>query len=330
MMTPSLIQLLQLLADGEFHSGSAVGEVMGVSRTAVWKSLQKLADMGLSIESVKGKGYRIEGGIELLSEEGIRQGLSAEAMALYTQIGSTIDVLAHTDSTNNQAMARAVAGNAKGYLCLAEYQHSGKGRRGRQWLSPFGHNIYLSLVWEFEEGIAQLEGLSLAVGVVIAGVLEQMGAQDVALKWPNDILLQQRKLGGVLLEVAGDPSGVCQVVIGIGLNVRMQDGGAIDQPWASLSEQLPNLSRNTLVSAILNGLFPMLDQYAETGFSVYRQAWEQRDAFRGRQVVVQSASKEQRGVAGGVYTNGALKLLDSGNETAIYGGEVSLRVADDS
>lgn len=318
--------LLELLSDGKFHSGSAIGAALGVSRTAVWKHIQRLSDMGLSIESVKGKGYRLDNGIELLLPARIGALLDESTQAACGEI----DVLMDTDSTNSVAMSRAVQGEANGYVCLAEYQQAGRGRRGRQWLSPFGHNIYLSLVWEFDGGASRLEGLSLAVGVIIAQELAALGLQGLSLKWPNDILLQQRKLGGILLEMSGDPAGLCQVVIGIGLNIRMPDDMDIDQPWAAITQQLPQVSRNAVVAQLLNALIPMLAQFSRTGFAPYRQIWEGFDAYQGQKVRVISASRQQEGVAQGVYENGALRLVVNGESQAIYGGEVSLRIADDS
>jgi BirA family biotin operon repressor/biotin-[acetyl-CoA-carboxylase] ligase len=325
-MPSSTSILLALLSDGEFHSGSDIGAALGVSRTAVWKYMQRLADMGLSIESLKGKGYRLDNGVELLSSAKV----SALLDAVTRETCSVIDVLMDTDSTNTVAMSRAAQGQTSGYVCLAEYQQAGRGRRGRQWVSPFGHNIYLSLVWEFDGGASQLEGLSLAVGVVIAQALSSLGLHDLSLKWPNDILLQKRKLGGILLEMSGDPAGLCQVVIGVGLNVRMPDTVNIDQPWAAVTQQVPHVSRNAVVAQLLNALIPMLREFSFEGFSPYRQAWEGLDAYRGQRVRVISTSREQEGVAQGVYDNGALRLAVGEQEIAIYGGEVSLRIADDS
>jgi BirA family biotin operon repressor/biotin-[acetyl-CoA-carboxylase] ligase len=325
-MAFSLIRLLQLMSDGDFHSGSAIGAVLGVSRTAVWKSLQKMIEMGLPVESVMGKGYRIAGGIELLSEAIIRHSMSPSISALCP----IMDVLAQVDSTNNYAMKKVIQGDAKGYVCLAEYQQSGKGRRGRQWQSPFGHNVYLSLVWQFDGGVAQLEGLSLVVGVVVAKVLSAFDMHNVALKWPNDIVLSKRKLGGILLEVAGDPSGVCQVVIGVGLNVRMSENVDIDQPWASMADQVSDMSRNDLVARLLSGLLVMLEKFEHKGFAAYRKDWERLDAYRDCHVTIQGASVAHNGIAAGVYPNGALKLRVGNEMRAIHGGEVSLRLAHDS
>jgi BirA family biotin operon repressor/biotin-[acetyl-CoA-carboxylase] ligase len=320
-MNNNINNILSLLADGDCHSGSEIGRRIGVSRAAVWKQLQKLVDIGLDLESVKGKGYQIVGGFEALNREVIYGFLNSTAQESLSEL----EVCSSVDSTNIHAMNRVSEGGAKGYACLAEYQSSGKGRRGRQWVSPFGHNVYLSLVWEFDGGVSQLEGLSLAAGVAVAQSLQEIGLGQVALKWPNDILLEQKKLGGILLEIQGDPSGVCQIVIGVGINVRMKAGAAIDQPWASIADYLPGVSRNELTGSLLNNLIAMLLVYENAGFAEFQSSWECLDAFRGEKVEIVSGSSRVGGVASGVYSNGALRLMVEGIDRPIYGGEVSLR-----
>jgi len=316
--------ILNLLADGEFHSGAELGEVLGVSRTAVWKHLQKLEPLGLPLTSVKGKGYCIEGGLELLEANRITDAMNSAARGLIGEL----DIQSVTDSTNEQALAKG----RSGYICLAEQQTAGKGRRGRQWVSPFGKNIYLSATWGFEGGVAALEGLSLAVGVAIVTALERCGLGGVQLKWPNDVLWQQRKLAGILLEMSGDVDGYCQVVVGIGLNVSMpaQAGGAIDQAWVdveSIAREQGHapVSRNQLVSMMLSELLPMLQNFQQQGFAAYRERWESLDAYRDRPVVLSTASNRVSGLALGVSETGALRVSVEGREQLFNGGEVSLR-----
>ena len=318
-------RLLMLLSDGEFHSGETIGQVLGVSRTAVWKQLQKLSALGLEIESIRGKGYRLSVKLDLLSTDKITTALSSLARPLIT----TLDLQMVVDSTNSIAMARASEGNASGYICLAEYQYAGRGRRGRHWHSPFGQNIYLSIVWEFAQGASTLEGLSLAVAIGIARVLKNAGLDKIALKWPNDILVQQYKLGGILLEMQGDPAGHCQVVIGIGLNVYRQKTVHIDQPWTCLQQYLEKISRNQLIAELLNELMPMLNQFTTTGFSHYHSEWSQLDAYVNRDVHLQVGANTIAGLVLGVTDKGALRLLVDGKEQRFYGGEVSVRPSDD-
>ncbi len=317
--------ILPMLADGEFHSGQALAKTLGVSRTAVWKQLNRLEDLGLELESVRGLGYRIPGGLELLDDAKVRADLSERAGAL---LGDLL-LLDTVDSTNAEALRRIESGRARGLVCSAEQQSAGRGRRGRTWVSPYARNIYVSVVWEFSQGAAALEGLSLAVGVAVARALESLGVPALQLKWPNDLLSEGAKLGGILLEMAGDASGACQVVVGVGLNVRMPDraAGEIDQPWTDLfhlcGEALP--SRNALLAAVLNELLPLLAGFEGEGFTPWREAWMARDAYADCPVVVRSADKQMAGTARGVDERGALRLETSVGVQSLFGGELSLR-----
>lgn len=321
----NLPKLLQSLGDGQYHSGEALGEILGVSRTAVWKHLKKLEPLGLVITSVKGKGYCLEGGLELLDEARIRSGLMDTSAPLLRELALFLTL----DSTNTTAMQSSIG---SGYVCLAEQQLAGRGRRGRDWVSPFGRNIYLSAVWHFEGGVAALEGLSLAVGVAVVEALADLGLSGAQLKWPNDILFQGRKLAGILLEMSGDVSGACKVVVGVGLNVSMPSevAEAIDQPWCDIarlasSMGVEGLSRNQLVAALLNRLLPLLASYQSRGFVHYLPSWQVLDAFAGAEVELRSGNRVESGVAEGVTVDGALRLRVGDEIKAFSGGEVSLR-----
>lgn len=317
----AVYKILKVLADGIFHSGEELGEVMGVSRTAVWKHLQKVGDLGLQLESVKGKGYRIIGGVDLLDESQIVDSLDGATKGLLSELL----VFSSIDSTNHYLMTER---QGAGEVCLAEQQSQGRGRRGRVWVSPFAKNIYLSLSWTFSGGAQALEGLSLAVGVVAVKALEGLGVEGLSLKWPNDLLYKGRKLGGILLEMTGDVSGDCRVVVGIGLNVDMGDEEAagIDQAWTSVNQVAgKTVSRNQVSVALIKQLLPLLDSYTDNGFGFYKQSWEALDAFKGQAVKLISASTVERGVAVGVTDTGALKLDVDGAIREFSGGEVSLR-----
>jgi len=317
-------QLLDILADGKFHSGSELGERMGVSRSAIWKQIRKLESLGLEIYSVKGRGYRLPGGMEKLDESAIGEGLSAEVAAQLHQLNLTMV----TDSTNQQALEACQLGNAHGALFVTEQQTAGRGRRGREWVSPFGRNLYFSLVWRFEGGASSIEGLSLLVGLALARAVESLPGVVPQLKWPNDLLCRGKKLAGILLEMAGDPAGDCQVVIGVGLNVNMPGpaSAGIDQPWTDL-QQLGGevVSRNALLGTILNTLVPMLKDFSERGFAPYREAWEGYHAWQQQPVQVMLGSRIESGACMGVTDNGALRLANAEGEQQFHGGEVSLR-----
>lgn len=211
---------------------------------------------------------------------------------------------------------------------MAEQQTAGRGRRGRQWISPFGANLYLSCVWEFFDGAAALEGLSLATGVAVAEALDTLGVSGISLKWPNDVLLSESKLAGILLEMTGDPSGRCQVVLGIGVNHRMPPAlaTAIEQKWARLDDTNPGISRNVLAARIISNVLLMLQSFEEEGFAPFQPRWQALDAFYGRNVVIKTGAADIEGVADGVDRTGGLRLLTPHGLQVMKGGEVSLRL----
>lgn len=319
--------LLSHLADGEFHSGEDLGAALGISRTAVWKQLQKLADVGLELESVKGRGYRLPGGFCALDAHLIRSHLSAESAPLL----SALNILQQTTSTSTELANLGRQGAGSGSVCVAEQQTAGRGRLGRQWVSPFGRNLMFSVLWEFEGGAAALEGLSLAVGLVLAEALAEMGVAGVQLKWPNDVLCRSRKIAGILLEMQGDAAGRCQVIIGIGVNVAMPDNAVIDQAWTDLGRETSTIvDRNQLLALLLGRLLPMLSSFGEIGFGFYQERWEALDMLRDHRVILHQGEQRVSGVCRGVAGNGALKFEGDSGLELVSGGEVSLRAADDS
>lgn len=316
--------LLRLLADGELRSGQELAELMGVSRTAVWKQLQKLEGLGIELETIKGAGYRLPGGLELLDETQVRAALSPEADALL----QTLSLSLESDSTNAEAMRHIDAGAGSGWVFSTEQQSAGRGRRGRDWVSPFGRNLYVSVIWSFDGGAAALEGLSLAVGVAVARALDEVGMSRASLKWPNDILVDGAKLGGILLEMSGDAAGPCSVVVGVGLNVAMPDtvAGHIEQSWTDATRAAGRpVSRNALLAALLNHLLPLLSGFAEHGFTGWREPWLALDAFAGEPVVMLMGERRLAGIARGVDDRGALQLETGTGVQSLYGGEISLR-----
>ena len=324
--------LLAILKDGEFHSGESLGERLGCSRTAVWKHLQKLDQLGLAIESIKGTGYRVVGGFELLDAETINVGLTATAAAYI----STLEIFQTIDSTNKYAREKAEKVRASGAVVLAEQQSAGRGRRGKNWISPFAANIYLSVVWDFERGAQALQGLSLAVGVAVKRALTASGVSEVQLKWPNDIYVRQKKLGGILLEMIGDPVGQCSVIIGVGLNVSMpvKSGADIEQEWTDVSSELLHSaaairpSRNRLAAGLISEIVQLLTDFESRGFEAYRDEWQTADAFFGQTAYISTPKQSIAGVVKGVDSNGALRLeLADGTIESFIGGELSLRLA---
>lgn len=317
--------LLALLADGRQHSGQALGETLGVSRAAVWKLVAKLRELGVEIESGNGSGYRLTGAVNLLDSTAIRQGLSDNARSRL----ECVDVALALGSTNEELL-RLAGSTHRPRALLAEVQSAGRGRRGRPWYSPFGASLYLSLLWPFEELRCGLSGLSLVVGLAAADAIEHTTGIKPGLKWPNDVVHQDRKLAGILVELVGEPQGPCKAVIGVGVNCSLPSAATelIDQPWvdlASLVTATPD--RNALAADLLNSCCDALPAFASSGFSAFRQRWERCDALAGRQVRLEAGARVRAGTVRGVDDSGAL-LLDSGDGVAAWvSGEVSVRMS---
>lgn len=318
-------RLLSILSNGQFHSGRELGELLGVSRSAIWKQMKELEQLGVDVYSIRGRGYRIPGGLDLLCEKQIVTGCSELASSRLT----TISLERIVDSTNMMAMREVHQQNViSGRLYLAEYQTAGKGRRGRTWVSPFAKNLYFSLVWRFTQGAAALEGLSLVVGLALVKALNSLGIAQVQVKWPNDLLVNSRKLAGILLEMHGDASGECQVVIGVGVNVAMPEQAeeAIGQPWTDLQQlSAVDISRNQLMSEVLNHLVPELDRFSEYGFAVFKDEWQQVHAFQNETVRLMLGNKEIVGECQGVDDRGALMVRHGGRVEHFHAGEISVR-----
>lgn len=323
--------LMRLLSDGEVHSGEQLGETLGISRAAVWKQLKKLEALGVEVVAVKGRGYQLSQRLEPLEGAKIVEQLPAQARRHLARLF----VEDQLPSSNEYLRQRFEQGAGHGEVCLVELQTAGRGRRGRVWSTPWGQSLMLSLGWRFESGIAVLEGLSLAVGVVVAQVLEQHGVAP-KLKWPNDILLSEQgdgpgdelgKLAGILIEVAGDAAGPCEVVIGVGMNLWLPPAQrtAIDQPVAALFERRPDMSRNQLASEVVAGLLAMLASFEQDGFGAWRDAWNQRHAYAGLPIRVIQGQQVSDAIAGEVDESGNLWVTENGHSRRLAGGEISVR-----
>lgn len=320
-------QLLNRLADGEFHSGETLGADFGISRMAVWKHLQALRELGIELETVRGKGYRLPASCELLDRDSILANTSPSSLAAL----GPIEVLMETDSTNTRLREQALNGACSGSVCLAELQHSGRGRRGRSWVSPFAANLYLSLLWRSAQGAAVLGGMSLVAGIAVLRCLQSLGVTGVGLKWPNDVLAGDAKLAGILIDVMGESGGPCAVVIGIGINVAMQETAArgIDQSWTDLYSLTGrrDISRNRLAAGLLDCLLPALQTFEAGGMQPFMADWQQHDLLGGRQIDLRLPNTVVRGTACGIDAGGALLVDTATGRRRFTSGEVSVRMA---
>ncbi|MDF7662987.1 bifunctional biotin--[acetyl-CoA-carboxylase] ligase/biotin operon repressor BirA [Erwiniaceae bacterium L1_54_6] len=310
------LKLVALLADGEFHSGEQLGEVLGMSRAAINKHVQTLKSWGLDVYTVTGKGYSLPAPIQLLNEEDILSRLHQPNLSVIPVIDSTNQYLL-------ERMDKLVSGDA----CIAEYQQAGRGRRGRQWFSPFGANLYMSMYWRLEQGPAAAMGLSLVIGIVMAEVIQSLGANDVRVKWPNDLYLHDRKLAGILVELTGKTGDAAQIVIGAGINLAMRSEGAsqINQGWINLQEAGIDIDRNQLAATLINRLREALPLFERDGLAPFIERWDALDNFINRPVKLLIGDREVHGIARGVDKQGGLLLEQDGETKAWVGGEISLR-----
>ena len=320
-------RLLSILSDGEYHSGEELGASLGVSRMAVWKHLKVLRDLGVNFAVQRGKGYCLQTSIELLERDKI---LSAAADSTAAVIDD-INVFLEIDSTNNWLREQTLQGAPSGTVCVAELQLAGRGRRGRIWVSPFAANLYLSLLWRSASGAAALGGLSLVAGIALLRALRGFGIKDAGLKWPNDILVRDAKLAGVLIDVVGEASGPCAVIVGIGVNVCMPRGEAavIDQSWTDLYHLTGDsrISRNLLAAGILDELLPAIEGFDAQGLQPFLDEYRHYDIVSGRAVDLMLPNENISGTACGIDDGGALLVDTVTGRRRFVSGDVSLRVA---
>jgi len=320
-----MLALLRLLQDGRFHSGAALGETLGISRSAVWKQLQRAeTEYGLALHRVHGKGYRLEQPLSLLDAERLQ--------VTCAELGWSFQLLPATDSTNADAMRGLETGKTAPCLWLAERQSAGRGRRGRHWVSPFAENLYYSLALRLDGANHSIEALSLTAGLALLKTLHEAGLADAGLKWPNDVLINGRKIAGILLELSGDPAGLCHLVIGIGVNVnRRADAAGINQPWTSVALELGHLcDRTDLAICLCQHLQDYLAIHFSKGFAALREQWEAQHLWQGRQATLISGAQQITGTVLGIDQRGALRLQTATGEQHFSGGELSLRLTDDS
>ena len=321
-LQPQVIALLNQLADGKFHSGERLAQQFGISRSSIFNALEQAQRLGVRIQAVRGRGYRLPDPVEWLSADDIKRWLGGHASRFQFHLHPALP------STNTWLMERSGVAEP-GWVCCAEYQYQGKGRRGRGWQAALGGSLVFSVLQRFEAGLASLSGLSLAVGLAMARALNRHVRIPVGLKWPNDLVVGPRKLGGILVEVQGDMDGPALAVIGVGLNVRLPSVAReqIDQAIVDLAELEVSAGRNRLLAECLIELEETLAKFKQQGFSGLREAWQELDAYRDRPVaLVRPDGTRIHGTACGVDAAGALLLTDAAGRRAAYsGGELSLR-----
>ena len=332
--------LLKKLSESGFHSGDDLGEKLGISRVAVSKHMAQLRKRGLPLISVAGKGYRLEENIDLLDSELIREQIASSVQ------DRLVDIHIHQELTStNEWLLEQEFQQGKAVLCLAESQQAGKGRRDRQWHSSAYRNLMYSLAWRFSNWPTSLPSISLVAGLVVAEALELCGVPEVQIKWPNDIYLKGKKLGGLLVSAKGEASGACDLVIGVGINhhVLQSEAEAIDQDWIDLRSEQHSIDRNKLAALITEGFIDLLPAFEEKGFAPFCDAWNRRCIFLDQRVRLFSSAnnssesnnsenkqtEELIGICRGVNNEGVLQIeTKDGSILAVRDADLSMRPLD--
>ncbi len=315
--------LIQLLNRPGTHSGTQLGELLGVSRVAVQKKIQTMIENGLPIQAVSGKGYSLAEGVTLLSVGAFDVLLSQSSRV------RSVEVVQSIESTNSYLLSKPIIeGGAT--VCVAESQTSGRGRRGNNWQSAPYRNVMMSLSWGFESWPPTITGLGLAVALAVTESLNKEYGLNIKIKWPNDLMVSGDKLAGVLIDVVGESSGACNVVIGLGLNVHQPDWSADNESayrWQDLNGLGVKVDRNQLIALLIDSLTSMLSEFSSKGFAPMASRWNALSSYAGRQIRVGSGDAALVGEMLGVDTSGALLLKDfSGKEHAISESTVSVRL----
>jgi BirA family biotin operon repressor/biotin-[acetyl-CoA-carboxylase] ligase len=328
--SPLVARVFAELCDGEFHSGEDLARTLGVTRSAVWKAANALRDLDAPLEAVRNRGYRFPVAGEPLAAARIREGISRGVRDRLLQL----DVAWSTSSTNTELVERANPPLGRSEVLLAEFQTAGRGRRGRTWLAPPGGAVCLSLSWTFPEVPRDAGALSLAIGVCVLRALEARGVTDVRLKWPNDVLIGDRKLGGILIELRAESAGPACAVVGIGLNVAL--GAELLEQIAATGLRAVDLasvtkaaiSRNAIASSVIEACVGGLLQFEQEGLRPFTDEWRHADALRGRPVNVQAGEENVRGLARGIDLSGALLVETPHGLKKFFSGEVTVRPGD--
>src|SRR5678816_1979221 len=331
VLTPLGFSLLRQLADGAFHSGEDLAATVGLTRARVSQLLKQAETAGLSLERVRGLGYRLTATPDFLDADQVRRSLHDIAGKGTVFPPLDIEVVDQVGSTSTELLRRAQRRDIHGQVLAAEWQSAGRGRRGKVWTAVAGGSLTFSIGWRYEQGAGFLAGLSLAVGVAVVKALEAEGLAGVELKWPNDLVHKHLKVGGILVELNGDALGPSTVVVGVGLNVRLPTAIKRDiaQPVSDLTavagRGAPPIDRNRLLARVAAELAINLAKYAEHGFAPFAAEWQRRHAYQGKPVKLLLPDGESvRGTVAGVDSTGALVLADGPRRARFLTGEISL------
>jgi len=325
-MSNLLFKIIDVLADGKFHSGEILANQFQVSRVSIWNAISEAEQFGIEIHSVRGKGYKLTHAVELLDESSIKRAIGEQANFF------NIEVMDITTSTNSVMMQRASEGLPHASCIATNIQTAGKGRRGRKWVSELGENLTFSFLWRFNQGAAMLSGLSLVVGIALIRTFKQLGINQALLKWPNDVLIfhekAYKKLAGILIELQGDMDGQSFAVIGIGinLNISKKQIKKIDQPAIDLQTiTQESMNPNNLIALIIKELAKVLSEFELNGFSSLKEEWVMSHAFHEKVIsLTKGDGQNVTGKVTDISDEGSLILQTNQGQQNFSSGEVVL------
>lgn len=359
-----MLRVIKLLSDGEFRSGEELGNHLNLSRSAVWKLIKQLQHLGIEVETRSGKGYSISNGIQLLNAQIIKNKIETAQLERLASIDvlqtvtSTMDYFDHPELNQEQnilssfhqinsqqsktsPLPEAAELALKNRVCFAERQTKGRGRLGREWISPFAKNIYLSMLWYFPKDLSELSGLSLAIATAVIKTLKRLNLnvdEEFGLKWPNDVLYKNQKLAGILIELSGENYHISRAVIGVGLNVFMsnssnsshQKDDKIGQPWANVQSIASTpIDRNHLAGDLLNELIKTTMLFEAQGLAPFLDYWRSQDLSFSKPVSILCQGREIQGISRGINVQGNFLLETESQEIKSFSnGDVSLRITE--
>jgi len=309
-------------AGDEYLSGEAISDKLGLTRAAVWKHVESLRARGYRIDAVPARGYRLAAIPDRLGP------LELHPLLGTHDLGQVLHCFEELGSTSDRARELAEEGAGHGEVVIAEAQTAGRGRRGRTWVSPPRRNVYLSVVLRPDLPPGRAAELTLVASLAVCDALRQAGVEEAGIKWPNDVLVSGRKIGGILTELAAEPDRVNWVVIGIGVNVnaRAEDFPAElrEEATSILIERGQPAPRALFAAALLATLERWLDRHAEEGFAPIREAWRERNVTLGQDVVVRTDGREIAGRAEDLDESGALLVRTPSGVERVLAGDVVL------
>ena len=321
------LELFRRLAGAGAHAPESLARELDIGVRELAEEIEALRDRGLPVDSLDDGRVRLRSPMEVLDRDVVLSGLGGgarlalEKMEIFFEVESTSQYLLDLAREDEAPRPRA---------CLAETQSAGRGRGGRSFHSAPGGSVLLSLLWPVALPPAELMGLSPALGVAVARVLESEGVEGVGLKWPNDVLVRGRKVSGILLDLGQDRRGCGVLVAGVGINVRLDRASAraIDQPWTDLHRSLGRTpSRSRVAGRVIDRIVRAIGLYMERGFDPFRSPYRERDWLQGKALRVEGTPRALLGIGRGVDERGALLIEEEGRVTALLSGDVSVRAA---